>query len=123
MFTLMSEKSTHLCNADLRLLSHPFNLLAEKLLAPMIQRTVTDPRLAYDLAQRLPAALGEPNRLEFELQGVRLLLLGHTPVAIGRVSQPFPTQNRAGHYRGTRLSVLRSSDAFWTLPLQGQDLV
>ena len=47
-------------------------------LAPMIQRTVTDPQLACDLAYRFATALDELYGLEFELLGVGLLLLWHT---------------------------------------------
>ena len=53
---------------------------------PLATRTLEGRRfkdggsLACNLAHRLPTALDEPNRLELELPGVGLLLLGHTPL-------------------------------------------
>src|SRR5260370_609952 len=54
--------------------------LISQLLAPMIQGTVTDPQLPRNLAHRFATALHELDRLEFELLGVGLLLLWHTPL-------------------------------------------
>ena len=49
-------------------------------LAPVIQRALTDPQLARNLAHGFATALEELDRLKFELLGVGLLLLCPTPL-------------------------------------------